>query len=104
MIGHCIQFQKNRALHSEIGRSPYKIMFGTLVQTGLLLTNSPANIIMGMETEEGLLLALGPVEIDPAEVNDAEINSVEVNGAEIYGAEDVLCNSKCHFCLNCDNK
>ncbi|XP_029348361.1 SCAN domain-containing protein 3-like [Acyrthosiphon pisum] len=49
-----IQFQKNRALHSGIGRSPYEAMFGCTARTGLLSIGLPNDEINSLKTEEDI--------------------------------------------------
>ncbi|XP_015375270.1 PREDICTED: uncharacterized protein LOC107169859 [Diuraphis noxia] len=49
-----IQFQKNRALNSGIGRSPYKAMFGCPAKIGLASKNIPYDEISKLKSEEGV--------------------------------------------------
>jgi len=43
---------KNKALHSEIKRSPYEAMFGSVPKTGLTSSLLPKIILRKMESEE----------------------------------------------------
>lgn len=49
-----VQFRKNRSLHSGIGRSPFKAMFGCSAQVGLLSMGIPEAEINNVNTEEDI--------------------------------------------------
>ncbi|XP_022183090.1 KRAB-A domain-containing protein 2-like [Myzus persicae] len=49
-----IQFKKNRAFHSGIGRTPYEAMFGCTARIGLMSSNLPNDEIKEVITEEDL--------------------------------------------------
>lgn len=53
-----VQFQKNRALHSGIGRSPYEAIFGSQAACGLTSISIPTETVDGIHSEEDLVLAL----------------------------------------------
>jgi len=47
-----LQLQKNISLHRILGRSPYRVLFGTEPKVGLSSTNLPAEIIQKLSNEE----------------------------------------------------
>ncbi|XP_022162759.1 KRAB-A domain-containing protein 2-like [Myzus persicae] len=49
-----VQFQKNRALNSGIGRSPYEAMFGCTARTGLASAGIPYDEIEKLKSEEDI--------------------------------------------------
>ncbi|XP_022175233.1 KRAB-A domain-containing protein 2-like [Myzus persicae] len=74
-----IQFQKNRALHSGIGRSHYEAMFGCKARVGLASVGIPIKEICNLNTEADI----EKIMIQPENNEDNEIKDDNIENNEI---------------------
>ncbi|XP_008185120.1 KRAB-A domain-containing protein 2-like [Acyrthosiphon pisum] len=64
-----IQFRKNRAFHSGIGRSPYEAMFGCPARLGVASIGLPVDEISSLKSEEDIECILKSNKDEGAEEN-----------------------------------
>lgn len=74
-----VQFMKNRAYHSGIGRSPYKAMFGKDPKVGLATSRLPKEIIDSLEYEEDLENIIDHIDDDNSDNDDDNDNNRKDN-------------------------
>ncbi|CAI6357050.1 unnamed protein product [Macrosiphum euphorbiae] len=75
-----ISFQKNRALHSGIGRSPYEAMFGCKARVGLASVGIPVNELCNLSMEEDIeKIMLQPENNEDNEIRDENSENKEMS-------------------------
>ncbi|KAH0808772.1 hypothetical protein GEV33_014019 [Tenebrio molitor] len=103
-----IQFKKNRALHSGIGRSPYEAMFGCPARVGQASAGIPHDLMNHLATEEDIENLLKEMEGESNDLEDPnshgeredEENTVPetVDAVRTESNEDVVC-GQCYTVL-----
>ncbi|XP_025413283.1 KRAB-A domain-containing protein 2-like [Sipha flava] len=81
-----IQFQKNRALHSGIGKSPYEVMFGCKARVGLASVGILVNEICNLSMEEDIeKIMLQPENNEDNEIRDKKSENNEIRDEKCLG-------------------